>query len=103
MGKKLTKADLEEELRITREQLDTQAHDVENLSIENDKLKAKIWQLENNLCPIDFGTGKLYYMVEKESSAYLNDLIQALKNAALVVPLPALVKSINNCNSIARF
>lgn len=87
---------LRTQLAIIKEQFDTQAHDVENLSIENGKLKAKIWQLDNNMRPIDFGTGKLYYLVEKESSAYLNDFVQALKNAALVVPLQVLVRSINN-------
>lgn len=109
-------------------------HDVENLSAECDKLKAKVFELEhhNEVISsnfnvqakdvdyyikisdrykkeidrltmelekgdvIDYGTGKLHYLIEKGSVMVLNELMQCLKETALVVPLPALIKHIKN-------
>lgn len=74
---------------------------------KEDAEKYKIWALEfkNKVSEldalvdfeeIDFGTGKLYYRINKGSTIVLNELMQALKDAALVVPLTSLVKSIKN-------
>lgn len=77
-------------------------HDVENLQKECDQLKCKILQYEQEELKkdtirqheIDFGTGKLYYMISWGSAIALNELMQALKDAALVVPLHTLIRHI---------
>lgn len=81
-------------------------HDVENLESECRELKDQVFRLEHELEQatrgkkteefgvIDYGTGLLYYHVHKGSAIVLNELMQALKDAALVVPLPTLIKHI---------
>jgi hypothetical protein len=82
-------------------QSEVQAHDVENLSQECEKFKTGFYQSTPH--EIDFGTGKLYYRLENGSSAYLVELMIALKDAAMVVPLQALVKRVQSDHGFKRF
>lgn len=74
---------------------------IENLSRECTDLKSAFYQSAPH--EIDFGTGKLYYRIHKGSSASLTDLMSALKDAAMVVPLHVLVKRVQSEHGFKRF
>lgn len=74
---------------------------IENLSHEYAKLKSDFYQSTPH--EIDFGTGKLYYRLENGSSAYLVELMLALRDAAMVVPLQTLVKRMQSEHGFKRF
>lgn len=88
------------EVRAANDALTIVKEDAEKYKIWALEFKNKVSELEDDALvdfeEIDFGTGKLYYRINKGSTIVLNELMQALKDAALVVPLTSLVKSIKN-------
>ena len=55
------------------------------------------------LIDIDFGTGRITVKIAPQSAAAVVDLVQAIKRAAMSVPLPELIKKIESCNGYPRF
>jgi len=55
------------------------------------------------LIDIDFGTGRITIKIEPGSVASVFDLVKSIKNAAMSVPLPELIKKIESCNGYPRF
>jgi len=49
---------------------------------------------------IDFGTGKLYYSIQPGGTILLTELMQALQNAAMVVPLQQIIARIKAGSTI---
>ena len=60
-------------------------------------------RLESKEIEIDFGVGKIKVLIEPISSVATHELVQAIKNAAMLVPLPELIKKIESCNGYPRF
>lgn len=77
------------------------------LAAKNKSLECKNIELTEDadieLTEIDFGTGKIMYKIEPFSAITVHELMQALKNAALVVPLASIINGIKNCNGAPRF
>src|SRR5688572_9235450 len=48
----------------------------------------------NEMGKIDFGIGMLYYAIKKEGSITVKELIQAIRDAAMVEPLPEMINAI---------
>lgn len=48
----------------------------------------------NEMGRIDFGTGTLYYAIKKESAITVKELMQAIRDNAMVVPLQQMTNAI---------
>lgn len=53
-----------------------------------------IEKLESRTHEIDFGTGKLYYSIEPGSAITVNEIMHALSDVAMVVPLTHIAEAI---------
>lgn len=62
-----------------------------------DKLLAATEKTQDIICnEIDFGTGKLFYSIKKESAMSLNDLMNVITEKSMIVPLQSMVRAIKN-------
>lgn len=68
----------------------------DNISLmkENISLKKENIELKNKLTTIDFGVGKLYYSIEKEGSAYIPEIMDKLKEHAMLTPLSQILNKL---------